>query len=87
MVPHLPESAQKDKIARIVAEGPWLIRYKKANVEISMPENNVMKIFLRILLLDYNLELNLNTEIRTDSKNAFTQITQAMGGNWEKKTA
>jgi hypothetical protein len=44
-----------------------------------MPSGDRVKVLLHILILDYNLNLTLNAEIRTDSKNAFFKIAQYLG--------
>jgi hypothetical protein len=38
-----------------------------------------MKILLQIFIPAYNLKLTVNTTIRTDAKDAFSQIARIMG--------
>jgi hypothetical protein len=78
-LPYLPQSREKDKVARLALEDQRLVKYQTADLRVEMPQSNQMKILLQILVLDYNLKLTLNVTVRTDSKDAFFQIARIMG--------
>lgn len=78
-LPYLPASNEKKKVARLVSENQRLVEYRTASLSVQMPQSDQMKILLRILVLDYNLNLTLNVTIRTDGKDAFSRIAQIMG--------
>ena len=78
-LPYLPASSQKQRVEQLANTGERLVKFKAAELTASMPDANRMKIFLRILILDYNLDLKLNVEIRTDAEDAFFKIAQWMG--------
>ncbi|HQB12523.1 MAG TPA: hypothetical protein PLX96_06065 [Candidatus Omnitrophota bacterium] len=78
-LPYLPASSQKQRVEQLASTGERLVKFKVAGLTASMPDAHRMKIFLRILILDYNLDLKLNVEVRTDSEDAFLKIAQWMG--------
>ena len=78
-LPYLPQSAEKERVARLVTKEQRLVKYQTAGLEVQMPQSDRMKILLRILVLDYNLKLTLNVDIKTDSKDTFFQIARIMG--------
>ena len=78
-LPYLPTSAQRAKVKEITLEGDRLIKYQTADLQVGMPRTDQMKIFLQILILDYNLKLTLNVIVNADSKDAFYQIAQILG--------
>jgi hypothetical protein len=78
-LPYLPASVEKEKVSRLISTGKRLVKYKTAGLQVAMPQSDRMKVLLRILVLDYNLKLTLNADIRTDSKDTFFQIARIMG--------
>jgi hypothetical protein len=77
-LPYLPTPLQKERVQQ-VAKSQQLIRYGRAALRANMPQSDRMKILLQIFIPAYNLKLTLNTTIRTDAKNAFSQIARLMG--------
>lgn len=77
-LPYLPASLQKDKVKK-ASESQELVRYTQAALKVSLPQSDNMKIFLQIFIPAYNLKLTLNSQIKTDQKDAFSQIARLMG--------
>lgn len=77
-LPYLPTPLQKERVEKL-SRSQKLIQYQTASLEASLPQSDRVKILLRIFIPDYNLKLTLNAEIRTDAKNAFSQIARIMG--------
>lgn len=78
-LPYLPKSVQKERVVKLVSKKEQLVQYQNAELQVGLPQSDRMKILLHILVLDYNLKLTLNVEVRMDQKNAFSQIAQLMG--------
>lgn len=78
-LPYLPQSVQKERVIKLVASKDRMVHYQTAELKVKMLQSDRMKVLLRILVLDYNLNLTLNVEVRTDAKNAFPQIAQLLG--------
>lgn len=78
LLPYLPEFKNVDKI-KTLASQKSLVKYKNAALIVTLKESDKMKVFLHIMIPDYNISLNLNLEIRTDKKNAFMEIAQLLG--------
>lgn len=77
-LPYLPASPQKERVQK-ASESKALVRYDRAALKISLPQSDRMKILLQIFVPAYNLKLTLNATVRTDAKNAFSQIARLMG--------
>ena len=77
-LPYLPTPMQKERVRKL-SETEQLVRYDQASAEIQMTQSDRVKILLRIFIPDYNLKLTLNAEVRTDAKDAFSQIARIMG--------
>ncbi|MFA7255287.1 MAG: hypothetical protein WC133_04220 [Candidatus Omnitrophota bacterium] len=77
-LPYLPASLQKDKVKK-ASESQELVRYDRAALKVSLLQGDSMKIFLQIFIPAYNLKLTLNSQIKTDQKDAFSQIARIMG--------
>lgn len=78
LLPYLPEFKNVEKI-KTLASQKSLVKYKNAALIVTLKESDKMKVFLHIMIPDYNISLNLNLEIRTDKKNAFMEIAQMLG--------
>lgn len=78
-LPYLPPTLEMEEVALLVLEGQQLVQYKTAGLKVRMPRSSQMKVLLRILVLDYNLKLTLDADIRTDSKDTFFQIARLLG--------
>lgn len=77
-LPYLPTPAEKEKVRRL-AEKNQLVHFEHANLSIDVSQSDITKIFLKIFVPDYNLQLNLSVEIRLDAKNALSQIANLLG--------
>lgn len=77
-LPYLPASPQKERVQK-VSESQKLVRYERAALKVSLPQSDRLKIFLQIFIPAYNLKLTLNSLIKTDQKDAFSQIARIMG--------
>ena len=77
-LPYLPVSLQKERV-RKMSQSQKVIGYRNAVLQASLPQGDRMKILLQIFIPDYNLKLSLNMDLRTDSKNAFSQIARILG--------
>ena len=69
LTPYLPQLATKEKVRQVAAAG-GLVGFRDASLKADLVESDKMKAFLHISIPDYNLDLNLNMEIRLD-ENAF----------------
>ncbi len=78
LLPYLPQMQSTERVKNLASKKA-LVNYKNAALLVSLKESDKMKVFLHILVPDYNLNLNLNLEIRTDKKNAFLEIAQLFG--------
>lgn len=78
LLPYLPQFKNVEKI-QTLASKKSLLNYKNAALMVSLKESDKMKVFLHIMIPDYNVNLNLNLEIRADKKNAFMEIAQLLG--------
>ena len=78
LVPFLPQYEAIARLRALSAENR-LVRYRSAQVQAALAGPGKMKVFLHILIPDYNLNLNLNLEVRIDEENAFLKLAQIMG--------
>jgi hypothetical protein len=78
LLPYLPQLPDKVKIAKL-ADTNALVGFKEAELKAQLVSTDKIKVFLHILVPDYNLNLNLNLEIRVDEKNAFGELARIMG--------
>jgi len=77
-LPYLPTAVQKEKVQNI-AQTQQLIQYQKASFKADLLKSDRIKILLQIFIPDYNLKLTLNADLRTDQKDAFSQIARILG--------
>jgi len=78
LTPYLPQAKSKKQIQDLAAH-KGLVDFRNADLKIELKSTDNIKVFLHVLVPDYNLNLNLNIEIRIDEKNALLQIAQIMG--------
>jgi hypothetical protein len=76
--PYLPEPALRVRLEEVLA-GKVLVGFKDASLKMELLESDIMKIFFHIAVPDYNLNLNLNMEIRIDEKNGFRELAELAG--------
>lgn len=74
-LPELQANSQLETLSR----RKGLIPYQKADLQVNLESADRLKVLLKILVKDYNLQLNLNLEIRLDEKNAFAQAARVLG--------
>jgi hypothetical protein len=78
LVPFLPQYESIEKI-RSLSKESRLVGYQNARFQLDLSKSDKMKGFLHILIKEYNLDLNVNLEIRMDEKNAFLKLAQLLG--------
>lgn len=78
LLPYLPQLPDKVKIAKL-ADTNAVVGFREAKLKATVISTDKIKVFLHILVPDYNLDLNLNLEIRVDEKNAFGELARIMG--------
>lgn len=78
LLPYLPNLPNKARITAL-AQTAELVPYKLAFLRADLVETNRLKIFLHLLIPDYNLDLNLNLEVKTDEEKPFTKIAPVLG--------
>jgi hypothetical protein len=76
--PYLPQLAVQQKVEEIAGKQA-LVDFREAELRLDLAESDRMKIFLHIAVPDYNLDLNLNIELRVDSENAFADVAGLVG--------
>lgn len=78
LLPYLPTSPQRERVQK-ASKSEQLVQYNRAALRVNLTQSDLVKIFLQIFIPAYNLKLTVNTTIRTDAKNAFSQIARLMG--------
>ena len=78
--PYLPQADYKNILKRISRQDT--VAYKHAALNLGRTDPRKINLLFKILVPDYNLDLNLNVEVRVEEENAFLQIAQIMG--WVK---
>lgn len=75
---YVPQTDKRDRIKLLVAQG-GLVQFQRGILTIQLTDPRKLKILLSMMVLEYNLDLNLNVEVRVDSDRAFFQVAQLMG--------
>ncbi len=78
IAPYLPSPAAK-MITEQLASSGGLVRYQNAELNLNLIRSNQLKVVLKILIPDYNLDLNLNLLIRLDKDHSFAELAYLMG--------
>ncbi|MFZ5802227.1 MAG: hypothetical protein ACOY3K_03830 [Candidatus Omnitrophota bacterium] len=75
-LPYLPPASQKvlEKVRK-----ERTVDYRNADFSVKLGEPGTINVLLRILVPDYNLNLNLNLVIRVEDNEALGQLAQVMG--------
>ena len=78
LLPYLPASPQRERVQK-ASKNERLVQYNRAALRVNLVQSDLVKILLEIYIPAYNLKLTVNTTVRTDAKNAFSQIARIMG--------
>lgn len=78
LLPYLPTSPQRERVQKASQSTP-LVQYNRAALRVNLVQSDSLKVLLQIFIPAYNLKLTVNTTIRTDAKDAFSQIARIMG--------
>lgn len=78
LLPYLPALPTKDKMIQLSQAGA-VLPFKDAAIRMEMKEPGKLKIFLHVLIPDYNVSLNINFEIRLEDTVSFTQLARTLG--------
>lgn len=76
--PYLPKLREGEGVKRIQGTG-GLVSFRRLIFEAALAEADRMKVFFQMAVPDYNLDLNLNVEIRIDEENAFPELARLIG--------
>ncbi|HTL47537.1 MAG TPA: hypothetical protein VL688_05685 [Verrucomicrobiae bacterium] len=79
LLPYLPQAAVQAKVKEISAGATRLVSYRDADFHMNLETPDHMKLFLHILVPEYNMDLNINMQVHVDKKNSFFQIAQMLG--------
>ncbi len=75
LVPYLPSGKELQRIASETG----LVTYKDASLQLKLAQSDAMRIVLHIGVPQYNLELNLNVDVRVDERRVLGQLTDLLG--------
>ncbi len=78
ITPYLPQTKNL-KVLRDLSQSHELVQYHQASLDARLEQDDQVKVLLRILIPDYNLNLNLNMLVRVDEKNTFLKLFQLLG--------
>ncbi len=78
VTPYLPRKKNKRQ-AETLANGRDLVTYSHAALEARLESADTLRAVFRILIPEYNLNLNLKMMIKLDEKNAFMKLFQLLG--------
>ena len=78
LLPYLPQFAIRRDVRKLIGVR-GLVHYRDALLEIHSVESDRVKLFLHVMVPEYNLDLNLNLEIRVDEKNALPELAALFG--------
>lgn len=77
LLAYLPESLQREYVRELTSDS-GLIRYSSGVFRVDLSRADRMKLFLHMAIPDYNLDINLNLEIRVEEADTFSKIVQLM---------
>ncbi|MBI4115514.1 MAG: hypothetical protein HY447_02955 [Candidatus Omnitrophica bacterium] len=78
LTPYLPQLAMMEKVKEIKAKG-GTVGFHDALIEVKMTQSKRIKIFLHMVIPDYNLHLNLNTEVRFEEEDTLPELARLIG--------
>jgi hypothetical protein len=76
--PYLPNTPLRKELKQI-ASVEELVQYKEGVLQIGIAESDKIKVFLHTVVPEYNLDLNVQIDIRLDEKHALMQLAQLIG--------
>ncbi len=76
--PYLPKSVAKKQVKKL-SNKTELVDFDNAKLQVNIARSDRIKVFLHILIPDYNLNLNLNMEVRVDDKEVLRELLQIIG--------
>jgi len=78
LLPYLPQ-LKDDKRLRGLAAQNEILRYDNAHIVMEWMKPTEIKVFLHILIKQYNIDLNLNLTIRMDRESSFIELGELLG--------
>ncbi len=76
--PYLPRTS-KDKTLTQIVEGKRVVRYSRAALRLHTLKADTLKGVFRILIPEYNVDLNVNLVVHLDKNNAFAELAELLG--------
>ncbi len=73
----LPGTNRNEVLERL--SGIEIVPFREADMKMSLVSPEVIKAFVHVLIPDYNLNLNLNAEIRLEEGSSFLELSRALG--------
>ncbi len=78
LLPYLPAMPTKQNLVNLTAASKT-VPFHDGALRVEIPKPHQMKIFLHIRIPDYNVELNINFEIRIEEELSLMELSQLMG--------
>lgn len=78
LLPYLPAMPTKQRLEEL-ATTKKLVKFKDAALRVETAAANRLKVALHISIPDYNVELNINLEIRIEEETTFMELASLMG--------
>ncbi len=75
LVPYLPNASEIRKLSSKTA----LVGYHTASLQLFLPQSDQLKVLMQMAIPEYNLQLNLNVEVRVDERNILLQLAHLLG--------
>jgi len=75
---YLPQPQLRNSLKKISMQKES-VPFQNADFQVHLIQSDQIKVFLHILVPDYNLNLNLKVHIRIDEKNALQELVKIMG--------
>ena len=78
VTPYLPKKKKKTALEKLASTHD-LVGYSQASLEATLKNADTVKAVFRIMVPEYNLNLNLKMTVKVDEKNAFMKLFQLLG--------
>lgn len=79
LTPYLPSAQVRVQLKKMDTAGNRVVSYSHAALQLKLIRTDKVKGLLQMMVKDYNLDLNLNFEIRVDKENPFAELGQLVG--------